>query len=108
MSRWIEDAPDLELAGVAHTRAEALELVRELQPDVAALDHGIPYIEPDELVAAFRDAAPAVAIALVSGMPPDALARKAAAVRAESFAVKTSRADDVLAAIRAAAAKRAA
>lgn len=89
-SAWLEDAPDMELVGVAETGAEAIRLATELKPQVALLDHLLPDADSSTLVASLRDAAPGIAIALVSGMPNELLAAEAERAGVEAFCSKAS------------------
>jgi len=89
-SAWLEDAADMELVGVAETGAEAIRLATELKPQVALLDHLLPDADSSTLVASLRDAAPGIAIALVSGMPNELLAAEAERAGVEAFCSKAS------------------
>jgi DNA-binding NarL/FixJ family response regulator len=89
-SAWLEDADDMELVGVAETGNEAVELATRLQPQVVLLDHLLPDADSSTLVARLREAAPEVAIALVSGMPNDLLANEAGRAGVEAWCSKAS------------------
>lgn len=89
-SAWLEDAVDMDLVGVAETGAEAIRLAAELKPQVALLDHLLPDADSSTLVASLRDAAPGIAIALVSGMPNELLAAEAERAGVEAFCSKAS------------------
>ena len=89
-SAWLQDAEDMELVGVAETGNEAVELATELQPQVVLLDHLLPDADSSTLVVRLREAAPGVAIALVSGMPNDLLAAEASRAGVEAYCSKAS------------------
>ena len=89
-SAWLDDADDMELVGVAETGSEAVELAGHLQPEVVLLDHLLPDADSSTLVVRLRDAAPGVAIALVSGMPNDLLAAEASRAGVEAYCSKAS------------------
>jgi len=89
-SAWLEDAVDMDLVGVAETGAEAIRLAGELKPQVALLDHLLPDADSSTLVSSLRDAAPGIAIALVSGMPNELLAAEAGRAGVEAFCSKAS------------------
>jgi len=89
-SAWLEDAVDMDLVGVAETGAEAIRLAAELKPQVALLDHLLPDADSSTLVSSLRDAAPGIAIALVSGMPNELLAAEAGRAGVEAFCSKAS------------------
>ena len=89
-SAWLEDADDMQLIGVAETGGEAVELAGRLQPQVVLLDHLLPDADSSTLVSRLREAAPGVAIALVSGMPNDLLANEAERAGVEAYCSKAS------------------
>jgi DNA-binding NarL/FixJ family response regulator len=89
-SAWLDDAEDIELVGVAETGNEAVELATRLQPQVVLLDHLLPDADSSTLVTRLREAAPGVAIALVSGMPNDLLANEAQSAGVEAYCSKAS------------------
>ena len=89
-SAWLDDADDMELVGVAETGGEAVELAGQLHPEVVLLDHLLPDADSSTLVVRLRDAAPGVAIALVSGMPNDLLAAEAGRAGVEAYCSKAS------------------
>jgi len=89
-SAWLEDAGDMELVGVAETGDEAVELAGRVRPQVVLLDHLLPDADSSTLVTRLRDAAPGVAIALVSGMPHDMLANEAGRTGVEAYCSKAS------------------
>jgi DNA-binding NarL/FixJ family response regulator len=89
-SAWLDDAEDMDLVGVAETGDEAVELASQLLPQVVLLDHLLPDADSSTLVSRLRDAAPGVAIALVSGMPNDLLAAEAKNAGVEAYCSKAS------------------
>lgn len=89
-SAWLDDAEDIRLVGVAETGAEAVQLATELQPEVVLLDHLLPDADSSTLVVRLRDAAPGIAVALVSGMPHALLAAEAERAGVEAFCSKAS------------------
>jgi DNA-binding NarL/FixJ family response regulator len=89
-SAWLDDAEDIDLVGVAETGNEAVELATRLQPQVVLLDHLLPDADSSTLVTRLREAAPGVAIALVSGMPNDLLAAEAQNAGVEAYCSKAS------------------
>jgi two-component system NarL family response regulator len=89
-SAWLDDAEDIDLVGVAETGNEAVELASLLRPQVVLLDHLLPDADSSTLVTRLREAAPGVAIALVSGMPNDLLATEAQNAGVEAYCSKAS------------------
>jgi DNA-binding NarL/FixJ family response regulator len=71
---WLEEAPDLELVGVANDRAQALERLPDARADVVLLDTMASGDEPlrvDEV----RAAAPGASVVVYSGHEPEAARR---------------------------------
>jgi DNA-binding NarL/FixJ family response regulator len=99
-SAWLDDADDIDLVGVAETGAEAVGLASQLRPDVALLDHLLPDADSSTLVARLREAAPGIAIALISGMPKEMLAEEAERTGVEAFCSKASEPSGFLAVVR--------
>jgi DNA-binding NarL/FixJ family response regulator len=99
-SAWLEDADDIDLVGVAETGQEAVDLASQLQPEVALLDHLLPDADSSTLVARLREAAPGIAIALISGMPKAMLAEEAERNGVEAFCSKASAPSGFLAIVR--------
>ncbi|MFC7217673.1 response regulator [Streptomyces polyrhachis] len=55
-SRYVAAAQDFEVAGVAHSGAEALEAVQRLRPDLVLLDVHLPDMDGIEVLRALRAA----------------------------------------------------
>jgi len=75
-SRFVEQTPGFEVAGTAHTGAEALRLVEDLTPDVVLLDVHLPDLGGLEVLDRLRGEGRQVAVVMVTAE------RGAAAVRA--------------------------
>lgn len=99
-SAWLDDAADIDLVAVAETGNEAVEMASRLLPQVVLLDHLLPDADSSTLVTRLRDAAPGVAIALVSGMPNDMLAAEAESAGVEAWCSKASEPAGFLAIVR--------
>ena len=97
---WLDDADDMELVGVAETGNQAVELAAQLRPQVVLLDHLLPDADSSTLVSRLRDAAPGIAIALVSGMPTELLATEAERTGVEAFCSKASEPSGFLTVVR--------
>jgi DNA-binding NarL/FixJ family response regulator len=59
-----------EVVGEAGTGGEAVELARELQPDVVVLDLGLPDIAGRDVLTRVRDGSPSSAVVIFSGTEP--------------------------------------
>lgn len=60
-----------EISGEAATAAEAVELVRSLQPDVVILDLGLPDLAGRDVLTQVRQAAPGTKVVVFTGAEPD-------------------------------------
>lgn len=90
LAHWLEDHPDIELAGTASDPPEARALVAELEPDVIVSDTFKPGGDAG-LIGAFRAIAPAARIVLHTGYAEFQLPRD---VRAAVDAVVTKSFDE--------------
>ncbi|MCW2843233.1 MAG: response regulator receiver, partial [Nocardioides sp.] len=59
-----------EVVGEAGTGGEAVELARDLQPDVVVLDLGLPDIAGRDVLTHVRDSSPSSAVVIFSGTEP--------------------------------------
>ena len=100
LSRWIDDADDLEVVADARTPDQARNLAAEHQPDVIVLDHMMRPQTSKELVPSLRAVAPLVSILLISSMPANVLERVAENSRTDGYVTKASSAEEIRAAIR--------
>ncbi len=66
LAEAIDQHEDLELAGEAENGDRAIELYRELQPDVVTMDYQLPGMKGDEVIAAIREEFPEARIVLLS------------------------------------------
>ncbi|HEX9038664.1 MAG TPA: GAF domain-containing protein [Ktedonobacterales bacterium] len=99
-------APDIQVVGVAASAAEALSLARELAPDVLLLDMRLPDGDGLEVVRHLREEAISTQSVAFSAIPDDAQILAALQAGAAGYLTKDVPMDDLLAAIRAAAAGR--
>jgi signal transduction histidine kinase/ActR/RegA family two-component response regulator len=101
MARMMGSEPDIEIVGEAATGERAIELTRQLLPDVVLLDVSMPGMDGIQATRRIRAECPGV---LVIGLSMYEEAEKAKAMReagAVAYLDKTSPADVVIAAIRA-------
>jgi DNA-binding NarL/FixJ family response regulator len=92
----------IEIVGAAEDGSEAVELVRDLRPDVVLMDYRLPGMDGVESTAALRDAYPGAA---VIGLTASANIREREALRDAGAVACLSKDDDleeIVAAIRAA------
>lgn len=98
----IAEQPDLEVVGEADTADAAVQLVRDLQPDIAVVDIRMP---GDGLVAArhIKQDFPNVKVLILSQYDDPAYLRQALSSGASGYALKRSSGHELLEAIRAVA-----
>ncbi|MDX3524309.1 response regulator transcription factor [Streptomyces scabiei] len=100
----IADHPDLEVVGEAATGAEAVQLVREVNPDIVVMDirmPGMDGIEATRLITADRAT---TRILILTTFDEDDYVYGALRAGASGFMVKDMALDDILAAVRVVAA----
>jgi DNA-binding NarL/FixJ family response regulator len=80
VARLIDAHPGLSVIGVAADGAEALELIANLQPDVALLDVRMPVHSGIEVCRLLRESgrAPSTRVLLITGTPDPVLSARAA------------------------------
>jgi YesN/AraC family two-component response regulator len=59
--------PDFDVVGLASDGAQAVDLVRTLQPDLVVIDVAMPVMSGLEAIAAIRELSPEIRIAVLSG-----------------------------------------
>ncbi|MGH2587742.1 MAG: response regulator [Dehalococcoidia bacterium] len=95
---------DLEVAGEARNGAEALRLARELRPDVVLMDLLMPVMDGIAATAAIRRELPETEVLALTSALDDASVVGAVRAGAIGYLLKNSDAEDVIRAIKAAAA----
>ena len=86
--RILEDDPRIVVAGEASTGLRAIELAKELKPDVAVLDLSMPDLGGIEAAAEIRKASPETKILILSMYSNEAYVRKAFEVGAKGYMLK--------------------
>ncbi|GLY84413.1 response regulator [Actinoallomurus iriomotensis] len=100
----ITDAPDLEVAGEAGTGAEAVELARDLDPDVVVMDIRMPGMDGIEATRQIAAGPSSAHVVVLTTFDDDDHVYGALRAGAAGFLVKDMALDDILAAIRVVAA----
>ncbi|GAB2328838.1 response regulator [Streptomyces variabilis] len=98
------DAPDIDVVGEAGTGAEAVQLVRDTEPDVAVMDIRMPGMDGIEATGLITAAAGATRILILTTFDDDEYIYGALRAGASGFLVKDMALDDILGAIRVVAA----
>lgn len=96
--------PDLEVVGEAGNGAEALQLARELKPDVVLMDLLMPVMDGITATAAIHQALPDTEVIALTSVLEDASVTGAVRAGAIGYLLKDTQADELVRAIRAAAA----
>ncbi len=99
-----ENEPDLEIVGEAETAAQALELATRLDPDVALMDIGLPDLSGIETARALGQACPSCAVVALTIHEDKEYFFKMLEAGASGYVPKRAAPDELLTAIRAAAA----
>jgi DNA-binding NarL/FixJ family response regulator len=98
------DAPDIDVVGEAGTGAEAVQLVRDTEPDVAVMDIRMPGMDGIEATHLITAAAGATRVLILTTFDDDEYIYGALRAGASGFLVKDMALDDILGAIRVVAA----
>jgi two-component system, NarL family, response regulator NreC len=97
--------PDLEVVGEASTGSEALALAQTLSPDVVLMDLAMPEMDGIAATAALRRVVPQSVVVILSIHDDVQTRARAQAAGAVAFVEKRGATDNLLAAIRQAAAQ---
>ncbi|MFE9424641.1 response regulator [Kitasatospora sp. NPDC006697] len=100
----ISDAPDIEIAGEAGTGAEAVQLARDLEPDVVVMDIRMPVMDGIEATRRIKTGAGQVGVVMLTTFDEDENVYAALRAGASGFLVKDTALEEILAAIRVVAA----
>jgi DNA-binding NarL/FixJ family response regulator len=93
--------PDMELAGTAESGARALEVFRDVRPDVVLVDLRLPDMSGHELTRKLLALEPKVRIIILTSFEGDADIERALAAGAYGYVVKGIVREELLSAIRA-------
>jgi DNA-binding NarL/FixJ family response regulator len=95
----LEQESEVRVVGEAAEAQDLLAHVTADCPDLVLLDWGLPDMAGEELLAALREACPAVSVIVLSGQPE--AEENALAAGADAFVSKTDPPERLLAAVRA-------
>ena len=84
----LDTEPDLQVVGTTATGAQAIELVRDLRPDLVLMDVRLPAMDGFAATTARRRACPAIPVVLLTLYDDVAARHKAAQVGAAAFVSK--------------------
>lgn len=105
LGRLLQAVADMDVVSVVGTAAAGHEAATRLRPDVVLLDYQLPDMDGITTAVGIKQAAPSVQVVILTGADPDeALALRAVEAGCLGFVTKSSPVDELVAAIRAAAA----
>jgi len=99
----LDSAPDLTVVGEAADGAQAVELISSVEPDVVLMDLSMPVLDGIATTAELRTRAPQTRVVVLSSFGESAKVRDAMAAGAVGYVLKDCTAEELLAAVRAAA-----
>jgi len=100
LSRLISDEPDFECVGIAGEGEEAVQMARELHPDVAIVDINMPGMNGIKATQEIRAASPNTAVLVVSAFDYVAYILPSLRAGASGYMLKNSSLEEILGAIR--------
>ena len=103
LRQLLATTPDLVVVGEAGSANEAFELVPQLAPDVVLMDIAMPGLDGIAATAALRQRFPTLRVVMLTMYEPTTAGEAARAAGATAYVVKSSRPEELFAAIRAAA-----
>jgi DNA-binding NarL/FixJ family response regulator len=104
----LDPNPDVEVVGEAGAGAEAVGLVRDLDPDVVLMDLRMPKMDGVAAIGRIREVAPAIPVLVLTTYGTDADIVRAIEAGATGYLLKDTTREELLGAIRSAAAGRSA
>jgi DNA-binding NarL/FixJ family response regulator len=102
----LDPSPDIEVVGEAEDGAEAVALVRDLEPDVVLMDLRMPGMDGVAATARLRELAPAIPVLVLTTYDTDADIVRALEAGATGYLLKDATREELLDAIRSAAVGR--
>jgi DNA-binding NarL/FixJ family response regulator len=105
-ARLIDDEEDMVVVGTARDGREAVEVAARTRPDVVLLDVQMPGPGPAEVVRGLRRVAPAVEIVVLTMHDEPRMVRRLTELGIRAYLVKSASRAELVAAVRAAHAKR--
>ncbi|MFN2221873.1 MAG: response regulator transcription factor, partial [Candidatus Promineifilaceae bacterium] len=95
LAAFLQVKPDLQLVGEAHDGAEALDICREVQPDVVLMDLVMPEMDGAAATKAIRDRYPSVQVIALTSFQEKNLIRDALEAGAIGYLLKNVTVDEL-------------
>jgi len=92
--------PDFEIVGEAENGTQAVELARQLQPDLVLLDFVMPEMNGDKTARALRSVVPEIKILMLTGIELDDRVLDMVAAGLDGYVIKDIEPDELAQAIR--------
>jgi len=92
--------PDIEIVGMAHDGADAMELVSALQPDLVLMDLKMPIMNGVQATRAIKEKSPGVVVLVLTTYDQEDWVIDAIRAGAAGYLLKDTANDDITAAIR--------
>lgn len=90
LRKLLEGEPDIEVVGEVFTGRRAVEMVRELRPDVVVMDIAMPRLNGLEATSQIRQFSPETRVLMLSAHSDDAYIERAVELGAAGFLIKQS------------------
>lgn len=100
LSRILNDEPDMEVVAAAANGEEAINIARQLLPDVAILDIAMPSIDGIEATRRIKEACPSTKILIISAYDYDSYAIASIRAGARGYLLKGAPLSELVNAVR--------
>jgi DNA-binding NarL/FixJ family response regulator len=100
LSQRLAQEPDLEVVGTARDASQALDLTRQLRPDLVILDIDMPGLSAFDVAQRIREESPQTGLFFLSGYMQNGYIAQALQVRARGYATKGGTPESLLVCIR--------
>lgn len=99
--RLLEEEPDMVVVGEASDGLEAVEMVKELSPDVVAMDVSMPRMNGVEATRLIKELSPSCAVLVLTAYDDTAYVARLIENGASGYILKSARSEELVQAIRA-------
>lgn len=99
LARLLDDRPEVEIVGTGNTRADAVALAGDADPDVLVLDFQLAEDDAPEVIAAVHRVAPGVRVVVLTGRSDDRTMVAAFDAGCAGFVTKSGSVDELVRAV---------